>query len=144
MTWVYSHYKYVCSYSAGIDFSRQNLTSTDVRFWRLKSIPALGVLRRFDNVIHIAIYMNEMSTSNSWRTLWFQIIRFSIRYGKRIGNLCNIFRIFYCRLYQILSLESLSYHGYSWIAYRELLKRSLCLIFQHSDMIISKSIFHNE
>ena len=28
-------------YSAGIDFSRQNLTSVDVRFWRLKSIPAL-------------------------------------------------------------------------------------------------------
>ena len=31
----------VRSHSAGIDFSRQNLTSTDVRFWRLKSIPAL-------------------------------------------------------------------------------------------------------
>ena len=29
------------SYSAGIDFRRQNLTSTDVRFRRLKSIPAL-------------------------------------------------------------------------------------------------------
>ena len=29
------------SYIAGIDFRRQNLTSTDVRFWRLKSIPAL-------------------------------------------------------------------------------------------------------
>ena len=28
-------------YSAGIDFSRQNLTSVDDRFWRLKSIPAL-------------------------------------------------------------------------------------------------------
>ena len=27
-------------YSAGSDFSRQNLTSTDVRFWRLKSIPS--------------------------------------------------------------------------------------------------------
>ena len=27
--------------SAGIDFSRQNLTSVDVRFWRLKSIPAM-------------------------------------------------------------------------------------------------------
>ena len=26
-------------YSAGIDFSRQNLTSVDVRFWRLKSLP---------------------------------------------------------------------------------------------------------
>ena len=30
-------------YSAGIDFGRQNLTSVDVRFWRLKSIPALWV-----------------------------------------------------------------------------------------------------
>ena len=29
------------SYSAEIDFRRQNLTSADVRFWRLKSIPAL-------------------------------------------------------------------------------------------------------
>ena len=41
MLWVYSHYKYVYSYSAGIDFRRQNLTPTDVGFWRLKSIPAL-------------------------------------------------------------------------------------------------------
>ena len=28
-------------YSSGIDFSRQNMTYVDVRFWRLKSIPAL-------------------------------------------------------------------------------------------------------
>ena len=28
-------------YSAGIDFSRQNLMSVDVRFCRLKSIPTL-------------------------------------------------------------------------------------------------------
>ena len=28
-------------YSAGVDFSRLNLTSVDVIFWRLKSIPAL-------------------------------------------------------------------------------------------------------
>ena len=27
--------------SAGVDFRRQNLTSVDFRFWRLKSIPAL-------------------------------------------------------------------------------------------------------
>ena len=26
MLWVYDHYKYFYSYSAGIDFSRQNLT----------------------------------------------------------------------------------------------------------------------
>ena len=41
MLWVYGHYKYLNSYSVGIDFRRQNLTSVDVRFWRLKSIPAL-------------------------------------------------------------------------------------------------------
>ena len=33
MLWVYGHYKYFYSYSAGIDFSRQNPTSTDVRFY---------------------------------------------------------------------------------------------------------------
>ena len=31
----------VAAYSSGTDFSRQNLTSVDVRFWLLKSIPAL-------------------------------------------------------------------------------------------------------
>ena len=41
MLWINDHYKFVYFYSAGVDFSRQNLTSTDVRFWRLKSIPAL-------------------------------------------------------------------------------------------------------
>ena len=45
MLWVYEHQKYVYSYNAGIDFSRENLTSTDVRFWRLKSIPALEGLK---------------------------------------------------------------------------------------------------
>ena len=29
------------SYSAGVDFWRHDLTSLDVRSWRLKSIPAL-------------------------------------------------------------------------------------------------------
>ena len=33
------HLKNTCS--AEIDFSRENLTSVDVRFWRLKSLPAL-------------------------------------------------------------------------------------------------------
>ena len=28
------------SFSAGIDFRRQNLTFVDVRFWRIKSVPA--------------------------------------------------------------------------------------------------------
>ena len=30
MLWVYGYYKYVYSYSAWIDFRRQNLTSTDL------------------------------------------------------------------------------------------------------------------
>ena len=38
---MYGHYKYFHSYCVRTDFKRQNLTSTDVRFWRLKSIPAL-------------------------------------------------------------------------------------------------------
>ena len=41
MLWVYGHYKYVDSYSAGIDFRRRNLTSKNVRFWRVKTVPAL-------------------------------------------------------------------------------------------------------
>ena len=38
---MWSHCPTLKAYNAGIDFSRQNLASVDVRFWRLKSIPAL-------------------------------------------------------------------------------------------------------
>ena len=31
----------IIPYSEGIDFRRQNLTSVDIRFWRVKSIPTL-------------------------------------------------------------------------------------------------------
>ena len=60
MLWVYGHYKYFNSYSARIDFSyrRQNLTSTDVRFWRMMYIPALQELYLFPDIdvqsVHIA------------------------------------------------------------------------------------------
>ena len=37
---VYGHYKCFNSFSAGIVFSHQNLTTKDVRFWRLKTVPA--------------------------------------------------------------------------------------------------------
>ena len=36
MLYVYGQYKYLDFYSAGMDFRRQNLTSKDVRFWRLQ------------------------------------------------------------------------------------------------------------
>ena len=52
-------------YSAGIDFSRQNLTSTDVRLCRLKSVPALyGLeLSNYSNQFQIT-YLNEMNEVN--------------------------------------------------------------------------------
>ena len=39
MLWVYGYYKYFNSFSAGTVFIRQNLPSTDVRFWRIKTVP---------------------------------------------------------------------------------------------------------
>ena len=39
--WVYGHFKYFPCFSAVTFFRRQNLTSIDVRFWRLKTVPAL-------------------------------------------------------------------------------------------------------
>ena len=56
--WVYYRYKYLNSFSAGMDFIRPNLTSTDVRFWRLKLIAALKGFRFNDislTFIHILI-----------------------------------------------------------------------------------------
>ena len=39
--WVYGHKKYLNSFSAGTVFRRQNLTSKDVRFWRIKTVSTL-------------------------------------------------------------------------------------------------------
>ena len=46
MLWIYGHYKCFNSYRAGIDFGSQNLTSIDVKLWRLKSTSALKELKR--------------------------------------------------------------------------------------------------
>ena len=48
MLWIYGHYKYFNSFSAGIVSIRQNLPSTDVIFWRMKTVPALKGLRVSD------------------------------------------------------------------------------------------------
>ena len=37
MLWVYDYYRYFISFSVVIVFIRQNLTSKDVRFWRIKT-----------------------------------------------------------------------------------------------------------
>ena len=41
MLWVYGHSKYFNYFSTGTVFKRQNLTSTYVRCWRIKTVPAL-------------------------------------------------------------------------------------------------------
>ena len=42
---VYGNYIFLNYFSAGTNFGRQNLTSMDVRFWHLKTVPALKSLR---------------------------------------------------------------------------------------------------
>ena len=51
MLWVYGHYKYFNYFSAGSVFRRQNQTSTDVRFWRIKTIPTLKELYLSNTII---------------------------------------------------------------------------------------------
>ena len=48
LLWVYGHYKCVNYSSAGIVLILQNLKSADVRFWRIKTVPALkGLISYF-------------------------------------------------------------------------------------------------
>ena len=50
MSWVYGRQKYVHAFSTGTVFIRQNLTSTDVKFWRIKTVPALKGLKLTSNI----------------------------------------------------------------------------------------------
>ena len=88
MLWVYDHYKSFHSYSAWIDFRLQNLTSTDVRFWRLKSIPALWGLKSMCLMMidikcwNVLIYIKEtlphtycpyLTNFNNTEVVWVRI-----------------------------------------------------------------------
>ena len=47
------------SFIVGIDFRRQNLTSIDVIFWRLKTVPTLKGLRSPHNTARdLSFYIN--------------------------------------------------------------------------------------
>ena len=41
MLWVYDHWNYFNSFSVWIVFRRENLPSTDSRFWRIKTVHSL-------------------------------------------------------------------------------------------------------
>ena len=70
--WVYGQYTYFQPFSVGIDFSRQNLTSIDVRFWRPKSIPALwgltALLICLTSDLLLAMY--DMQTLCTFAAAW--------------------------------------------------------------------------
>ena len=51
--------------SAGIDLRRQNLSSMGVRFWRLRSIPAVKELQNYNGRRPITYrYSNEAERAN--------------------------------------------------------------------------------
>ena len=50
MLWVYSHYILFIFFSAVAIYRRQILSSIDIRFWRLKTVPALKGLSNFRNL----------------------------------------------------------------------------------------------
>ena len=69
MLWVYDHYNYFNFFSAVIVFMSQNLTSTDVRFWRIKTVPALkGLTLDLLNYLFL-YYLTQFPASNDEKTI---------------------------------------------------------------------------
>ena len=71
MLWVYDNYKY--SFSVWIVFRRQILTSSDVRFWRLNTIPALieltpSVIMRL-HILFCVVYIATLPSKAKRQTL---------------------------------------------------------------------------
>ena len=71
MLWVYAHYKYINSYSAGIDFRQDNLTSADVRFWRLKSDPRAVRVREGHTIV---LFVSPSQLNKAQLVSYFSII----------------------------------------------------------------------
>ena len=66
MLWVYDHYKYFNSFSAGTVFMRLNLTTTDTRLWRIKTVPALKGLWKYV-MMKIRVIQRLVSCNNLLR-----------------------------------------------------------------------------
>ena len=72
MLWVYGHWKYVNSFSPGTVLIRQNLTYTDIRVWRIKTVPAFKglitnistVLSSFRNVPRTDLFIFTMKAND--------------------------------------------------------------------------------
>ena len=59
--------KYFNYFSAGTVIARQNLTSVDVRFWRVKTVPAMKGLI----AVHLSSQIPRPTTSSGWKLNWF-------------------------------------------------------------------------
>ena len=72
MVWIYGHYKYFYSFSAGIDFKRQNLSESDVYIRQIltSNVDPRDVrvkFKFFENDIHNMYSLNqEMCKSNKF------------------------------------------------------------------------------
>ena len=55
--------------SARTNFRRQNMTSIDVRFWRIKSIPTLKELNTYNGHGPIGIQMNRKELTRTILTI---------------------------------------------------------------------------
>ena len=110
MVWVYCYYTYFNSSLRGPSLSRQNLTSTDVRFWRIKTVTALKGL------------MQTIPVSQSYVTDWQRGALLSqwranvCDAGPAMGQLCaNLpFAIRYYHLLVTLRFSRLSDNSDVW------------------------------
>ena len=79
LKWVYGHYKYLCSYSAGIDVGRQNSDVYRRQVLTTKVDPALKGLRRYVILLHF--YLLEVLSRRSEPPLQF--------FYKKYANMAN-------------------------------------------------------
>ena len=108
MLQVYGHYKYFDSFSAGIIFRHQNLTSikfwhqnlTSIKFWRLKTVPTLRGLRRWmswnfnrnKDVLQFNLRCYTFLKSEHFMSLWNIESLFILSYSN-FNNLFNWWEI---------------------------------------------------
>ena len=74
MLWMYGHCQFFNSFSGEIVFRRQILTFTDVRIWRLKTVPALLTLSSLSLPLSSSSttsreLLSQFSTCSGWRWL---------------------------------------------------------------------------
>ena len=100
------------TFSAGIVFRGPNLTSTDVRFWSLKSVPAPKGLRLFHQIMHCLLTPNSPRGRHIVHTVretlrpssWLSCSKYCVQSGY-----CHQVKYSLCYLYQPFNPWALKY-----------------------------------